>query len=31
MKQLFSLFPHYGLGDSQYLKIIEKVKDEYSE
>lgn len=31
LKQLFSLFPHYGLGDRQYIKIIEKIKKEYSE
>ena len=26
IKQLFYLFPHYGLGDSQYMKLIEKNK-----
>lgn len=31
LKQLFSLFPHYGFGDRQYIKIIEKIKKEYSE
>ncbi len=27
IKQLFNLFPHYGLGDRQYSKLIEKNKD----
>ncbi|AZN43330.1 helix-turn-helix transcriptional regulator [Paenibacillus albus] len=26
LQQLFHLFPHYGLGDLQYIKIIEAVK-----
>jgi len=31
LTQLFRLFPQYGLGDTQYLKIIDKVKNEKSE
>lgn len=27
LKQLFHLFPQYGLGDVQYLKIIETIKE----
>ncbi|WDV08311.1 helix-turn-helix domain-containing protein [Lysinibacillus irui] len=27
IKQLFYLFPHYGLGDRQYSKLIEKSKE----
>lgn len=26
LHHLFNLFPHYGLGDTQYIKIIEAVK-----
>lgn len=27
LQQLFNLFPHYGLGDLQYIKMIEAIKE----
>ncbi|MEK4760524.1 AraC family transcriptional regulator [Viridibacillus sp. FSL E2-0187] len=30
LKNLFHLFPNYGLGDTQYLKMIKKIKEEKS-